>query len=318
VDGASRKVLWRTKEELSFLLDGESCLGCIVQVAIADLDANGINEVLALVPYDGLFAYDGRTGDLLWNRKHLAGAWAFTVADIAPSPGSEIIVPIYGDDRIAIYDSTGQTLILEKDLSPYGSGISLQVVDLDRDGERELVVVADLALLILSARTLEVLWSGGTVLPWLSVGNQLVIADVDGDTTTEIVVPSAHSLHVFEYRAATQDVSPPDFGGALRASSAPGCCVVSLDWSPASDAASMPVKYRVYRATAPNFNPHPDLLVRETQALSHVDRSLVRGITYHYAVTAVDGAGNETVLPLRVSADGPDSCRTKGRAVRSR
>lgn len=317
VDGASRKILWRTKEELSFLLD-EFCLGCIVQVAISDLDLDGKKEVLALVPNDGLYVYDGRTGDLLWHREGLSGAWAFAVSDIDPSPGTEIIIPFYGQGRVAVFNSTGETVIRQKDIGQFGSGLSVQAADLDSDGAAEIVVVADGALLVLSAQTLDILWSGGFVLPWLSLGNQLVIADVDGDSTVEIVAPSAHSLHIFEYRPAEPDTSAPVFlDGEVRTAALDDCCGVSLDWDPASDAASMPVTYRIYRSTQPDLIPGPSLLLGETARETYLDRVLSRGQTYYYAVTAVDSAGNETQAPLRASEIAPVSCpATRHRAVR--
>lgn len=317
VDGASRSILWRTKEELSYLLD-EDCLGCIVQVAISDLDLNGTKEVLALVPNDGLYAYDGRTGDLLWHRQGLSGAWAFTASDIDPSPGTEIIIPFYGKKRLAVFDSTGQSVIREKDLGQFGSGLSVQAVDLDSDGATEIVVVADGALLVLSAQTLDILWSGGRVLPWLSLGNQLAIADVDGDSTMEIVAPSAHSLHIFEYRPIKPDTFAPVFiDDKLRTATLNSCCGISLEWDPASDAASMPVTYRIYRSTQPNVIPGPSLLLGETARTTFLDRTLSGSQNYYYAVTAVDGAGNETNGPLLGSVVAPPSCGpTRHRAVR--
>jgi len=322
VDGATRKVLWRTTEQVSHLLDPE-CFGCVIQVRVASLDLNGSKQVLALVRSEGLYAFDARTGAMLWHRL-LGGdddptvykAQAFTVADIDPSPGAEIIA-LLADGRIAVFDSTGNKMIRAKDLSKYGVGWALEVSDLDGDGVAEIAVVADAGLMVLSADNLDVLWSGGFVLPYLSRGNQIAIADVDGDSTPEIVVPSAHSLRVFEYRAKQVDSLPPVFGDpTIRPLASTGCCRIEFEWSPASDAASMPVRYRIYRSMVPGFTPDPSTRIAETAKSDFVDRMLTQGPAYYYAVTAVDSAGNESSQALRISATAPPACPARHRAAR--
>jgi len=313
VDGATRKILWRTTGQLSHLLDS-SCLGCVTQVKIADLDLNGSKQVLALVPSDGLYAFDGRTGALLWHA--LLGAEAFTVADVDPSPGAEIIVTL-ADGRIAVFDSSGSKLIRAKDLSRFGVGTAVAVADLDGDGVAEIVLVADAGLMVLSTTTLDVLWSGGFVLPAYSLGNQIAIADVDGDSTPEIVVSSAHSLRVFEYRPNKADAVPPVFSNAtIRPVNSTGCCRIAFEWESASDAASMPVTYRIYRSLVPGFTPAPSSRIGEGAENAFVDHLLVQGPTYYYAVTAVDSAGNESTQTLRLSATAPSACPVRRRAAR--
>jgi hypothetical protein len=325
VDGATHKILWRSKEELAKFAD-PSCTGCIVQLAVADLDRDGTNEVLALVPDEGLFAYSGRAGDLLWHRPTPRRAWAFTVADVDPSPGAEIIIPYTIPDsfrdfqRLGIYDATGEKLLREKDMAAYGVCSAAQVADLDGDGQAELLVVSEKGLLVMSPQTLEVLWSGGRIFPGYSKGNQLVVADLDGDGTEEIVVPSAHSLHIFEYRHLDSDGYAPSFlTGAIHTAPLPdSCCGISLQWPAATDTESMPVRYRVYRSESPSFTPDPKTLVAETSLESYVDRTYWSGATFYYAVTAVDRAGNESPVPLRVTATAPPACnaRPRVRAIR--
>lgn len=320
VDGATHKILWRTTDALSHLLD-EDCFGCITEVKAADLDLKGTKTVLALVPSDGLYAFNSHDGTLLWHSL-LEGpddpteikAVAFAVADVDPSPGAEILVPL-ADARLAIFDSGGKFL-RAKDLSKYGRGLAVETADLDGDGVLEIVVVTQSGLVILSSRTLEVLWSGGFVLTGYSFGNQLVIADVDGDSTPEILVPSAHSLRVFEYRAKRIDSAPPSFGSATLQTVAPtGCCRVELQWGAAADAASMPVTYRIYRSLTPGFTPAPSLRIAESASNSFVDRELLAGHAYYYAVTAVDSAGNESAEALRTSAVAPSGCPSRRRAA---
>ena len=143
-----------------------------MQVKVTPLDLNGSKQVLAMVPSDGLYAFDSKTGALLWHRL-LGGmddptvlkSLAFTVADIDPSPGAEIIA-LLADGRIAVFGFDGSNMIRTRDLKKYGFGFALEVADLDGDGIAEIAVVADAGLMVLSADTLDVLWSGGFVLPY--------------------------------------------------------------------------------------------------------------------------------------------------------
>jgi hypothetical protein len=294
-----------------------------MQVKIADLDLDGSNEVLALVPSEGLYAFDGRTGATLWHRL-LGGvdepteikALAFTVADVDPSPGAEIVASLF-DRRIAVFDSSGSNIIRAKDLAQSGLGFAVEVADLDGDGSREIVVVSSAGLRVLSADTMEVLWSGGFILPFYSRGNQIAIADLDGDSSPEIAVSSAHSLRVFEYRRSGADAVPPRFGtAAIRSVASPGCCRVAFEWEPASDAASMPVRYRIYRSLVPGFATDPSSRIAESAQTTFADRLLLQGRTYYYAVTAVDSAGNESADGLRISAEAPSACPARRHAAK--
>lgn len=70
---------------------------------------------------------------------------------------------------------------------------------------------------------------------------------------------------------------------------------VALDWSDNVGAAS----YSVYRSANANG---PFQRVARTEPSSYLEPSLTPGTTYHYAVTAVDGSGNETVFSNIVAA----------------
>lgn len=323
IDGATHKVLWRTKEAISPVWDF-SCVGCVIEVRVADLAMDGTTRVVALAPFHGLYVFDGANGDTLWHSDFSSAvgsvrdAIAFTVGDVDPAPGAEIIVSLAGG-QILVVDRNG-ALLRKTDVSKYGDAESLAVADLDGDGEKELIVAADGGLLVLSARTLEVLWDRGRILPAASEGNQIAVNDIDGDGTPEIIVPSAHSLRIFEYRKASGDSIPPSFDGqSLRVAPPSGCCRVELEWDAASDAASMPVRYRVYRSIAPGFSVTPALRIGETTERSFVDRApVVAGETLFYAVTAVDAAGNESDAALRVSASAPATCPARRRAASSK
>jgi fibronectin type 3 domain-containing protein len=63
---------------------------------------------------------------------------------------------------------------------------------------------------------------------------------------------------------------------------------VELSWqSPASDGGSPITAYRVYRGTTPQSLP----LLTTVTTLSHTDQSVSNGVTYFYAVSAVNSAG---------------------------
>jgi len=328
IDGQSHKILWRTTDPLGHVLDPDLCTGCVFQLKVADLELSGVTTVLALVPTDGLFAFDGRTGALLWHSwlgfppadlDKGTGldprATAFTVADVDPSPGAEIIA-LLTDGRLAVFDSKAANILRSKDLLKFGFGFAVEVADLDGDGIAEIIILSDAGLLVLSSQSLEVLWSGGFILPRTSYGNQIAIGDVDGDSTPEIVVSSAHSLRVFEYRRSAKDEEPPVFANtAISISASAGCCQVTLLWDQASDAASMPVRYRVYKSTVPAFMTGPTSLIAEVTETEFIDRNLVHGQTFYYAVTAVDNAGNENREPLRTFVSAPSQCPDRRRAV---
>jgi hypothetical protein len=286
-----------------------------VQVKVADLDRNGSKQVLTMVPIDGLYAFNGLTGTLLWHRPALQG-WAFTVADIDPSPGNEIIVPLL-DGHLAVADASGSNTIRTKDLSQFGVMTSVETADLDGDGVAEIILSTQAGLVILSSDTLDVLW-GGFLLNLYSYGNQIVVADVDGDSTPEIVAPSAHSLRVFEYRPNKADTVPPLLGNAaIRAAASPaGCCRAAFEWDAVADTASMPVTYRVYKSLVPGFTPDASSRVAALAETSFADRSLLQGSTTYYAVTAVDSAGNESKDTLRISAVAPRACPARRHAAK--
>jgi hypothetical protein len=327
LDGVTRQVLWRTGEALTAVVNDDSCRGCVLEMQVADLKLDGSKEVLVLVPFDALYAVDGKSGAVLWRstlgRGPASGfnpksvAWSFAIADVDPSPGAEIIAGL-GTGHLAVFDSSGTNLLRDKDLSKFGVATALAVADLDGDGAKEIVAVmsAGGSLLVLSAGALNVLWSGGFLLPVQSLGNQLAIADIDGDSTPEIVTASAYSLVAFEYRSTRPDAAPPIFAaGVLHAQAASGCCSITLEWDPATDAGSMPVHYRIDRSLTPDFTPDSSSRLAETTGNVLVDRSLIQGRTYHYAITAIDSAGRESTQRLRTSAPAPRACPLRRRTA---
>jgi len=64
-----------------------------------------------------------------------------------------------------------------------------------------------------------------------------------------------------------------------------------LTWDPSSTNDFQ--YFRIYRSTSPGFEPSPDTLIHETVATSWQDE-LAGGWPYHYLITALDYAGNES------------------------
>ncbi len=95
-----------------------------------------------------------------------------------------------------------------------------------------------------------------------------------------------------------RDVTPPAIPTGVR--SVTGDSQVQLVWNPnvEEDLAC----YRIYWSPAP---AGPYEFMAETDIPRFVDRDVDNGVTYFYAVTAVDVAGNESELSLELIHDTP-------------
>src|SRR5690606_31276713 len=108
-------------------------------------------------------------------------------------------------------------------------------------------------------------------------------------------MPTAASVNFsFDHFGVTElDSTPPDAPTGLAASAEPSG--VTLEWS-ASDPSSDVVGYRIYRGTElPVATAGPGLGGEAPLAApSFTDDTTFIGETYHYAVVAVDAAGNKS------------------------
>ena len=93
-----------------------------------------------------------------------------------------------------------------------------------------------------------------------------------------------------EEEPITPDTTAPPAPTGLRAVAGDG--IVQLYWNACSDESGI-ANYRVYRNGG---------FLKGTGSISYTDSGLSNGTTYYYAVSAVDGAGNESVLSGTVSA----------------
>jgi hypothetical protein len=92
---------------------------------------------------------------------------------------------------------------------------------------------------------------------------------------------------------AAPDTAAPIFGGLTTLAPDSACGTTALAWPPALETCSVPLRYNVYRATAPGVVPDASHLVATVLGTSYVDTALTPGQTFYYKVRALDAAGNE-------------------------
>ena len=88
------------------------------------------------------------------------------------------------------------------------------------------------------------------------------------------------------------DNSPPVFSGLSSATPGPECGEVWLDWAPALETCSGPVRYEIHRSALPFFIPNNNTKIGTTFSTSFVDTSNTPGAQRTYVVRAVDALGN--------------------------
>jgi len=93
------------------------------------------------------------------------------------------------------------------------------------------------------------------------------------------------------------DVEPPTIPRSLMARAADS--TVRLSWSPSPEPDT--AGYMVYRATMPRVDALTPLTPLPVAATTYTDRNMRNGIRYYYAVTAVDGHGNESAFSETVT-----------------
>jgi hypothetical protein len=89
------------------------------------------------------------------------------------------------------------------------------------------------------------------------------------------------------------DTVAPVFGGLATLAPDAACGTTALQWPPALETCSVPLRYNVYRATAPGVVPDQTHRVATVIGTSYVDTALDPGQTYYYKVRALDASGNE-------------------------
>jgi len=89
------------------------------------------------------------------------------------------------------------------------------------------------------------------------------------------------------------DTVAPVYGGLAALQPGMTCGTTTLQWLPALETCSVPLRYNVYRSSVPGFLPDAATLVATVPGTTYLDTALVPGQTYYYKVHALDTAGNE-------------------------
>jgi hypothetical protein len=281
----------------------------VAAIRIADVDGSPGAEILVAVPSAGVYGFDGVTRQQKWLDPVLNVA-ALEVADVNGDGKPDYVLGT-GAGRLIARDGATRATIFDAEL---GAAINaIRIADLDGDGTAELVVALGSGastIRVLSTPGLSPLWDSPVLPGPAGTRESLVVADADGDGQLEIGVATRHAIRFFEYDARETDADPPVFDGSAGvvavAPTPTGCCPgMRVSWGSATDAASPPVVYRVYRGTDPGFTPGPENLVATTPLADLRDTDVEPGVAYSYVVRAVDAAGNEDLNQVVLTAAYP-------------
>jgi hypothetical protein len=291
-EGSTGELLWKSPSL-------ENGWGGVTAVRVANIDGAGNQEILAASSSWGVMCFDGVTHQLKW-LEAASDVSAMEVADVDGDGRPEYLIGTSAG-VVTAYDGTTRSQV--KQMTFDGSVNVIRVADLDGDGRRELVVSYNNAQYhsYIEVRRISddlLLWKSGGLAGRAGAGESLLIGDVDDDGIVELAVGTAYSVRVFEVPPANADATPPLFEGSQAglstAVSLPTCCsAVDLSWPRATDVASPPVSYVLYRSTEPAFLPSPATRLGETTMLSYRDGTVANGDNYYYMVRAVDRAGNQ-------------------------
>lgn len=173
VDGGTGELIWELEGYYAY-----------AGVVIADVDADGVNEVVALDGSYQVVALDG-DGEAEWT----ADAYAFTqfypqpiVADLDEDGVPEIVF-----DQLVLNGEDGSVAVeLETPTSPYNTPVA---ADLDQDGTMEIILGENVY-----GYDGELLWQG-TISTY---GNFSAVVDTDGDDEAEILMVTDSSAFLYE------------------------------------------------------------------------------------------------------------------------
>ena len=287
------------------------------EIHLADVDGNGVTDIIYYGVYEGLHVINGVSHVEKW---FLADPeiWALDVGDV-DNDGDLDMITGDGFGYLRAYDGkTKAQLFTNKRL---GGILGIKIADVDGDGTNEILISEgagsgwhDITVVkVLKASDRSLLWKSPNLPGEAGTLGTLRVVDADDDGNKEIAVATALDLRFFEYTPATADTQPPSFDGAVGVQavtpvSSTGCCpAVEVEWADATDAASAPVAYRVYRATQSGFTPDPANLAAETKLTSYRDPDVAAATLYYYVVRAVDLQGNEdsNLVELAVMTSAP-------------
>jgi RHS repeat-associated protein len=198
LQGNDGSTLWRDEYEGSGFVDSS--------VAVADIDGDGHNDVVATSFSHGWNLWDGslgrvyildpNNGNILRECNFQKPVWMGGLADLNNDGKDEIIVCEKDAST-----QTGSVIALDRSLNvlnrfsvPGAPGLMVQVItDINGDGYNEVVVAFGGIAYVLD-HNLSLLWS----LPLPGSASGLFVSDLDGDGALEMVIPSGTILYVFE------------------------------------------------------------------------------------------------------------------------
>lgn len=211
---AAGTVYWRSAETRG------TVTGANPSINIADLDADGVPEVIA-----GASVFNGRTGAVRW-----VGAAARGVNGQGPL---SVVSDLDGDGRLEVI--AGRTVYEHDGRVRFGGAMAdgfsavADLLDADgrsgRDGVPEVIVVADGVLYALDPRAGAVRWRVN--IPGMTtLGGAPTVGDFDGDGQMEVGVAGASAYSVLD----------PGCTGPTN-----GCAAVGVRWSAVTEDTSSQV-----------------------------------------------------------------------------
>ncbi len=157
--------------------------------ATSDYDGDGRDEALVATSntYDGYFtAWDFNSNTAEWTSATGMGAGAAVVSGDVNADGFPDFIGITREGYVHVYDVKNQVLVWKS--TNLGGGVDVELVDVDQDGAKEIVALANTALYVYAKAP-----SGPT--PYLlrgtvtvSSGTDLVVADLDRNLAQELYV----------------------------------------------------------------------------------------------------------------------------------
>lgn len=128
--------------------------------------------------------------------------------------------------------------------------------------------------------------------PMVAVGSECTFEDLDADEDVDLA-----DVSMFQPAFTGSDSTPPAAPTGLSVVAGDG--VVMLDWNENSEGDL--AGYTVYRSTIAG-GPYVPVNAALLPASSHVDHTVINGITYYYVVTASDTNANESGYSTEASA----------------
>ncbi|MCS4193549.1 surface protein [Salinibacter ruber] len=292
--------------------------------SIADVDGDGNPDLLITGELTATLYLGDENGSFTEAGAGLTGVRgsSSSIADVDEDGNPDLLITGQDEDfneitTLYLGDGNGSFTEAGAGLNGVRNG-STSIADVDGDGNPDLLITGDT-------------FGGGSAKVYLGDGNgsfteasagltgvqnsSTSIVDVNGDGTFDLLITGADengSPTATVYRGGA-DVIPPDVPQSLSATAVPD--TTSLTWT-ASDSADV-ATYRVYRDTAPidsAAGPSNLASLGSTTAgdTTFADTSTASGAEYHYRITAVDSASNEsgfseeaTATPEAVTAPSP-------------